>query len=91
MLGDAVTLRVAYRGQQPVAAIMTLRYRDTVTYKYSCSDPRFNKLGGPSALIWEAIQEAKQEGFSKFDFGRSDYSNEGLIAFKDRCVQSSLI
>jgi len=84
LLGDDLNFKVACFNRRPVAAIMTLRHRDTITYKYSCSDPEFNKLGGPSALIWDAIQQAKHEGLRKLDFGRSDYSNQGLLTFKDR-------
>jgi hypothetical protein len=35
-------------------------------------------------LFWKAIQDAKVDGVQQFDFGRSDYDNEGLITFKDR-------
>jgi hypothetical protein len=35
-------------------------------------------------LFWRAIQEAKRDGLSEFDLGRSDVGNEGLIRFKDR-------
>jgi hypothetical protein len=35
-------------------------------------------------LFWRAIEDAKQDGLSVFDFGRSDWENRGLITFKDR-------
>ena len=40
----------------------------------------------------EAIQEAKQNGLEVFDFGRSDWHNQGLITFKNRwgATQSNL-
>jgi hypothetical protein len=83
-LGAAAALRVAFQGRQPVAAVITLRYKDTMVYKYGCSDARFHNLGGMPFLLWTSIQAAKREGLSVFDFGRSDCDNTGLITFKDR-------
>ena len=82
--GDALQIRVAYKDSQPVAAILTLRHKDTLVYKYGCSDTRFNNLGGTQLLFWKTIQEAKHDGLLIFDLGRSESDNTGLIAFKDR-------
>lgn len=82
--GEALKLRVAYKDKTAVAAIMTLQFKDTLTYKYGCSDARFNHLGGTHLLFWRSIVEAKQQGLRKFDLGRSDLDNPGLVTFKDR-------
>ena len=82
-LGDSIKIRVASKDDQPVASIITLFFKDTMVYKYGCSDSRFSRFGGMSLLFWNAIKEAKAAGASDFDFGRSDYNNKGLIAFKD--------
>ncbi len=82
--GDALTIRVASKDGQPVAAILTLRHKDTLVYKYGCSDERFNHLGGTHLLFWRTIEEAKAENLLKFDLGRSDIDGEGLITFKNR-------
>jgi hypothetical protein len=82
--GQALKIRVAERNGQPVAAILTIQFKDTLVYKYGCSDTRFNNLGGTQLLFWRSIQEAKENGLRCFDLGRSDYSNPGLITFKDR-------
>jgi lipid II:glycine glycyltransferase (peptidoglycan interpeptide bridge formation enzyme) len=82
--GDALQIRVAYKDSQPVASILTLRHKNTLVYKYGCSDANLNNLGGTQLLFWEAIQEAKSDGLCVFDLGRSDCDNAGLIAFKDR-------
>lgn len=82
--GGALQIRVAYKDDQPVAAILTLRHKDTLVYKYGCSDTRRNNLGGTQLLFWDAIQEAKRDGLRVFDLGRSDCENTGLITFKDR-------
>ena len=81
-LGDQIKCRVLSSDHEPVAAIVTCRYRDTVVYKYGCSDVEANKLGGMCLLLWRAIQEAKLDGAKWFDFGRSNNRNDGLITFK---------
>jgi CelD/BcsL family acetyltransferase involved in cellulose biosynthesis len=83
-LGEAIKIRVAFKGQRAVAAVMTLRYKDTLVYKYGCSDARFNSLGGMHLLFWRSIQDAKKDGLRTFDLGRSDREGSGLITFKDR-------
>ncbi len=82
--GDALQLRVASKDGRPVAAILTLRHNDTLVYKYGCSDARFHRLGGMHFLFWESIREAKRDGFRAFDLGRSEWSQPGLVTFKDR-------
>lgn len=91
-LGDELKIRVASKDGHPVASILTLRFKDTLVYKYGCSDARFHHLGGMALLFWKAIQEAKQAGLQEFDFGRSDLHNPGLIAYKDHwgTVRSTL-
>lgn len=82
-LGDQATIRLVSKDAQPVASIMTLFYKKTLTYKYGSSDARFNNLGGTPFLFWQTIQEGKARGAETFDLGRSDVDNAGLIAFKD--------
>jgi hypothetical protein len=83
-MGDALKIRLASKSGRPVAAALTLRYRETLVYKYGCSDHTFSNLGGMQLVLWNAIQEAKSDGLSRFDLGRSDWDNPGLILFKDR-------
>ena len=83
-LGEALTIRVASKDGVPVASILTLSHKTTLTYKYGSSDARYNSSGGTQLLFWKAIQEAKAEGMLEFDLGRSECENDGLITFKDR-------
>jgi hypothetical protein len=83
-MGDRLTIRVACKDDRPVAAILTLAFRDTVTYKYGCSDESFNNLGAMPFLFWKTIQEAKEQGIRQLDLGRSSLDNLGLVRFKDR-------
>ncbi len=82
--GDALKIRVALQGQRPVAAIITIRHKNTLTYKYGGCDSGFTNLGSMHFLLWKSIQEAKAAGLQKFDFGRSDADQQGLITFKSR-------
>ena len=83
-MGEAVEIKVARKDGTPVAAMLTLRHRSTVVYKYGCSDERFHNLGGMPFLFWKLIEESKAAGTEKIDFGRSDLDNMGLMVFKDR-------
>jgi lipid II:glycine glycyltransferase (peptidoglycan interpeptide bridge formation enzyme) len=81
--GEALKIRVAFKNKLPIAAILTLRYKDTLVYKYGCSDAQFHPLGGMHLLLWRSIQEAKEDGLGTFDLGRSELNHLGLITFKD--------
>jgi hypothetical protein len=82
--GNALKIRVAFKDGRPIAAILTLRCKDTLIYKYGCSDAQFHGMGGVHMLFWKSIQEAKRDGLAVFDLGRSEWAHTGLIAFKDR-------
>ncbi len=90
--GDALRIHVALKEERVIAAIITIRYKDTLTYKYGCCDARFNNLGCMHLLFWNAIQEAKAAGLRWLDFGRTDADQQGLITFKNRwgATQSAL-
>jgi len=85
--GKALQIRLAYKDKTPISAILTLRFKDVLYYKYGCSDSRFNNLGATSWLFWRAIVEAKSNGATKFDLGRTEEDNAGLIAFKNHWVR----
>jgi len=82
-LGIAFKVHVASRDCQPIASILTLRHKDTVVYKYGCSDARFHNLGAMPFLFWKMMVEAKAPGLQFFDLGRSDREDQGLITFKE--------
>jgi Acetyltransferase (GNAT) domain len=84
--GKALEIRLAYKDETPVAGILTLQFRDTVYYKYGCSDAQFNKFGAIPWLLWKAIAAAKSDGAMEFDMGRTEEGNAGLLAFKNHWV-----
>lgn len=90
-IGPNLKIRLARKSGMPVASILTIADRKRMVYKYGCSDPRFNNLGGTPLLFWRAIQEAKANGLEEFDFGRSDISNVGLVKFKENWGAQRLV
>jgi len=85
-LREALDIRVAYKDEEPVASIITLRFKKTVYYKYGASDTQFNAYGATPWLFWQAIQAGKSSGATQFDFGRTELGNSGLLAFKNHWV-----
>jgi Acetyltransferase (GNAT) domain len=82
-MGDALEIRVASYQNTAVAGILTLRFKNTVVYKYGGSNQAYHKLGSMPFLLWRAIQEAKLQKVQTFDLGRSDCYNQGLVDFKE--------
>jgi lipid II:glycine glycyltransferase (peptidoglycan interpeptide bridge formation enzyme) len=91
--GEDLKIRVARKDGRALASILTLRHKDTLVYKYGCSDSLWHKLGGVHLLFWNSIQEAKLAGLQTFDFGRSDSGQSGLTTFKRRwgALESTLM
>jgi lipid II:glycine glycyltransferase (peptidoglycan interpeptide bridge formation enzyme) len=83
-LGERALIRVVFAGDRPIAAILTLQFKDTMVYKYGCSDARFHSLGGMPFVLWRTITDAKRLGDTELDLGRSDPGNVGLTTFKER-------
>lgn len=87
-MGEKLDIGVAYKENCPIAAILTLRFRNTTYYKYACSDARFHNLGAMPALVWNTIRVAKESGSEELDLGRSECENKGLVAFKDHWTRN---
>jgi hypothetical protein len=83
---EALEIRVAYKEKTPISAILTLRFKDVVYYKYGCSIARFNKFGAVPWLLWRAIASGKSNGATEFDMGRTEEENIGLLTFKNHWV-----
>jgi lipid II:glycine glycyltransferase (peptidoglycan interpeptide bridge formation enzyme) len=81
--GDDLEIRVAYGHGIPMAAILTLRFRETLCYKYGCSDVRFNRFGAMPWLLWNALSASKSTGAKVFDLGRTEDGDAGLLRFKN--------
>lgn len=83
-LGERAKIQVATtRTGELAGAVLSLTYKNTTLFKYGASDARFHNLGTMPSLLWKAIEEAKNAGSTRFDFGRSEIENVGLVRFKD--------
>lgn len=82
--GGDFEILLASKDGAPAAAVVTLRFNNMLVYKYGVSDARYHKFGVMPALFWRCIQKAKALGLERFDLGRSDDDDEGLIQFKNR-------
>lgn len=83
-LGSMLQISVARKDGMAIAALVSIRHRSTVVYKYGCSDALNHRLGGMPFLFWKLVENSKNSGATKIDLGRSDMENQGLITFKDR-------
>jgi CelD/BcsL family acetyltransferase involved in cellulose biosynthesis len=83
-MGDSVQIRLARKNDIPIAAMLTLRHRSSVIYKYGCSDEKVHNLGAMPFLFWRLIEESRASGAERIDFGRSDLDQNSLINFKDK-------
>ena len=81
--GNKCAIWLASLHGQPIASILTLRFRKLLVYKYGASDARFHAVGAMPLLFWRIIEEAKDQGLEELDLGRSDLGNRGLITFKE--------
>ncbi len=83
-LGSSLRIHLAKRGEEVAAAVVTLRFKRTLVYKYGCSDPRWHPAGVVPWLLWQAILHGLETGCQDFDMGRTESSNHGLKVFKER-------
>lgn len=81
--GPDLKIRIVRKDGTAVASILTLSHRQTMVYKYGCSDASANKFGGTPMLFWQTIQDAKANGQNQLDMGRSDLEDPGLSVFKE--------
>ncbi len=82
--GDDLTVYVARHGGRGLGAILTLRQKNTLVYKYGGSNSSFRTYGAMPLLFWRAVQDAHARGLEQLDLGRSDVESIGLAGFKDR-------
>jgi CelD/BcsL family acetyltransferase involved in cellulose biosynthesis len=73
---------LAHKDSQLLAAAVFLHCNQTLTNKFSASDPAYWKLRPNNLLLWHAIRWGCEHGYRVFDWGRTDLDNQGLRQFK---------
>jgi len=68
---ERARLVVVRQGARPIAASVTLRFRDTVIVPWASSLREYRHLVPNMLLYWTMLEEAVKEGVKTFDFGRS--------------------
>lgn len=63
-------------GDQPIGVCLLLAWRDRVIYWYGGLDREHAAYAPMEALLWQAIQWAKANGYSVFDFGGAGKPDE---------------
>ncbi len=68
---------------RPLAVGFIFRFQQTVEIPWASSLREFNPLCANVRLYWEILADATREGYSRFDFGRSD-PDGGTFRFKQQ-------
>jgi CelD/BcsL family acetyltransferase involved in cellulose biosynthesis len=73
---------LAWHEDSAIAGGVFLSGNGSVVYKFGASDSESWQLRPNNVLFAEALRIAATEGYTRFDFGRSDLAAEGLRRFK---------
>lgn len=84
ILGNFVSLYVSKYNGEIIGGGVMVYFKDTVLYGYGASNPNYLNLCPYNAFVWKSIEDACVNGYTFYDFGRTSYSNTGLIDFKKR-------
>ena len=80
--GEAVRVHLVHAGRQPLMAVMSFLWRDTVMAYYAGAAPGANREYSVSNFVYMALQRwSVENGFRRFDFGRSR-KDSGAFDFK---------
>jgi peptidoglycan pentaglycine glycine transferase (the first glycine) len=75
-------IRIAEANRSPLAANMEIRYGDTTTYLYGASSSSSRETMAPYALHWDAITEAKRDGFQLYDWWGANPISKAMFSYK---------
>jgi FemAB-related protein (PEP-CTERM system-associated) len=79
---EDVALLFVRDGDDLVAGVLSLRFRDSVMPLFSGELPRARRLRANNLKYHRLMTHAIEHGVRRFDFGRSRTSNPGAMAFK---------
>lgn len=83
----AVKFYTAHAGKECIASAIFVDHGNTRTYLFGGSDNNFRNLMAPYALHWEAMQDAKNLGLTKYDWWGAETASgktPGFVQFKQR-------
>jgi CelD/BcsL family acetyltransferase involved in cellulose biosynthesis len=79
--GHGFLLLALFQGKA-IGGVLFLIWKDTLYYKFNASAPSDLAHRPNDRLIWEGIELGKSRGCRHFDFGLSDWDQEGLLRYK---------
>lgn len=74
---------VVYGNQKPLAGSVAIGFKDTLSNPWASSLRRYSHLAPNMLLYWSMLEFACQQGYKRFDFGRST-PGEGTYKFKEQ-------
>jgi len=79
-----LSLLLARMNRITLAAVVLLRFKDVVYYKFAAADRSYLTRRPNHLLIWRIIEDALRDGYKSLDFGRTFVGDTGLIQWKTR-------
>ena len=74
---------IVYGNQKPLGGSVTIGFKDTLSNPWASSLRRYSHLAPNMLLYWSMLEFACQQGYKRFDFGRST-PGEGTYKFKEQ-------
>ena len=81
--GAQIDVMVVVLESQPVSAVMSFLFRDTILPYFAGANAAAPRLAANNFMYWQLMTLAAQKGVRYFDFGRSK-KNTGAYAFKSQ-------
>ena len=81
-LGPRAWVTTVWRGERPIAGLLSFVYRDIVLPYFVGVDERVRAPGAMNLIYLAVMERAVHHGLRRFDFGRSRVSNRGPYEFK---------
>mgnify|MGYP001089363044 CR=1 FL=1 len=75
-------LMLAVQDNTIIGGIYLLGWKDTIYYKFNASDITHLGYRPNDLLAWESIIHARECGYTRWDFGLSDWDQAGLVRYK---------
>ena len=79
--GEEADILTVYSDDAPVASVLSLYFRDEVIPYYGGGNRLARAVAGNDFMYWALMDQARERGFTCFDFGRSKVGT-GAFSFK---------
>lgn len=91
VFGDQVSLLTVFRGREALAGVVYFTFRDVLLPYYGGSLPEARKYAPNNFMYWELMRFAAQQGYRKFDFGRSKRQSGSYLFKKQWSMQEEAL